>query len=79
MKVYSTATDDAIVDKKHAWSDNTNVVMRTAKFKYSDKLQVCMRGPNDGMDGLGDMTPVPVGLLILVRDGRKIIAPGDHD
>jgi hypothetical protein len=78
LKVYSTTEDEKILEKKQAWNYNTDVLMRTVKYSRGDTLQVCARGLGDAMEGLGEMTPVPVGLLILLRVRRMPLkSPSD--
>jgi hypothetical protein len=77
LKLYSTAKDEKILEKKQAWENNIDVLMRTVKYSSTDKLQVCARALGDGMEGLGEMTPVPMGLLILLRARRMPLKTSD--
>jgi hypothetical protein len=79
FKAYST-DDPEVLSKPYAWSDNTDVVLRTAKSTLSSKaiLQVCARGQEDSVKGLGNRLPVVTGLLILLRDRRKIVYPSGY-
>jgi hypothetical protein len=79
LKLYSTANDEKILEKKQAWENNTDVLMRTVKYSRTDMLQVCARELGDAMEGLGGMTPVPVGLLILLRARRMPLKTPDDD
>jgi len=79
LKVYSTTNDANVLAQKRSWEDSTDVVMRTAKFNSGDLLQVCARYAGDPVPGLGPKTPVPIGLLILLRDRHPIDNPNDNN
>ncbi|KAI9807983.1 MAG: hypothetical protein M1825_005290 [Sarcosagium campestre] len=81
LKVYSTNSDSQsdVELEDEPWADNTNVMMRTVKYSSGDHLQVCARSATDALEGLGDMTAVPVGLIILLRSDRKITSSDSED
>ena len=77
FKLYTTARDENILEEKQAWENNTDVLMRTARFKATGGLQICARGLGDIIEGLDEMIPVPVGLLILLRARRMPLKTPD--
>jgi hypothetical protein len=79
LKGYSTALDPNINKKHIEWKDNSDVLMRTAKFSQGDRLQVCARGPKDEVAGLGEYNVIPMGLLIIIRDRRGVVSKAEYN
>ena len=63
---------DVAPGKKRSWRDNHDVVMRAAQDYHRRNFWLCARTTNDTvLAGLGDMLPVPVGLLVILRGIKK--------
>ncbi|KAI9782818.1 MAG: hypothetical protein M1839_004569 [Geoglossum umbratile] len=67
LKVYDSTDDVDIHYRKHSWADNSHVVMRTAAFSPCGTLFLCARAQDADVRGLGELSPVVVGLLVLVN------------
>ena len=73
LKVYSTLSSrDVAPGEKTGWGDNRGVVMRAAQDYHRRNFWLCARATNDTvLAGLGDMLPVPVGLLVILRGTKE--------
>jgi len=73
LKIYDSTAPKDINTRKHAWSDNAHVMMRTARFSSTtDVLSLCARSQNADVVGLGELSPVVVGLVALLKSPKGL-------
>jgi hypothetical protein len=67
LKIYDSAGGREFHDKRRKWADNEDVVMRTARFSTTGPLFLCARAQDADPRGLGELSPVVVGLVVLLK------------
>ncbi|KAI9774091.1 MAG: hypothetical protein M1840_005184 [Geoglossum simile] len=68
LKIYDSAGGRDVHDRRRKWEDNADVMMRTAKFSHDGPLFLCVRAEDADVKGLGELSPVVAGLVVLLRE-----------